>query len=414
MGTKSSLRIAVDMLSVLSNGENGGSKVLVLTLFKQLQTLAPHYRFFLLTAPWNHAELLEYETANTQCIPIGSSAPTVDSPPSDRRAIRFLNKVKRKVRGKLERFYPKKSLLKEYKIDLLFCPFSATNSAEKGIPTVAIVYDLQHLDYPNFFTHEERQQRDLFLGNLLQVAQKLICISEFSRQSFLTKLNAPAEKLSVIHISVHDRWAGLDPATVIENLQKLGLDDRNYAFYPANYWPHKNHRMLLAAYEIYQKNFPDNTLNLVFTGALKQEEQKLREMVAEAGLSDRVHFLGYLGEAQLESVWRGCQFLVFPSLYEGFGIPVLEGMVFGKPVLSSTAGSLPEVGGDAVIYFDPQNPEELADCLSQIDGNKAAAINLIDKGYERLKLFESERMVQEYLEVFSEVVSKQTHRNRLT
>ncbi|NJK53447.1 MAG: glycosyltransferase family 4 protein [Leptolyngbyaceae cyanobacterium SU_3_3] len=408
MVTKSSLRIAVDMTPVLSNGENGGSKVLVLTLFKQLQTLASQYKFFLLTAPWNHAELLEYQTENTQCILIDSLVPADPPPPpiSDRRVVRLAHKVTRKIKGKLKQFYPEKSLLKKHRVDLLFCPFSAPNFAEKDIPTVAIVYDLQHLDYPDFFTDEERQHRDQFLNNLLQVAQKLICISEFSRQSFLTKLNAPAEKLAVTYISVHDRWPGLDPATVTKNLQELGLSDRSYAFYPANYWPHKNHRMLLTAYEIYQNNFPGNTLNLVFTGALKQEEQKLQEMVAEAGLSDRVHFLGYLSEAHLESVWRGCHVLVFPSLYEGFGIPVLEGMIFGKPVLSSTAGSLPEVGGNAVIYFDPKDPEELANCLSQIDRNETAATDLIQKGYERLKQFESEKMVQEYLKVFLEVVRK--------
>ncbi len=375
----SSLRIAVDLTPVLTNGENGGAKVLTMTLFQRLQTLQD-YQFVLLTAPWNHAELVQYKTKNTTCL-------------------------------LMEHLHPNgaKTLLQQHKIDLLFCPFSAPTYAESGIPTVAIVYDLQHLDYPEFFTEEERQQRDVFLANLLKVADRIICISDFSRQSFINKLNAEPNKLSVIHISVHDRWPGVNDDTVQAHLQALGLQAGNYTFYPANYWPHKNHRTLLRAYQIYQECYPDQALDLVFTGTLKQEEDKLRQMVTSMGLSNRVHFLGYLSDETLEAVWQGCLFLTFPSLYEGFGIPIVEAMAFGKPVLCSTAGSLPEVGGDAVLYFNPLDPLEIADCTIKLTQDVTLRQQLIEKGYEQLKQFEPQQMVSQYRQIFADVTSHYRH-----
>jgi glycosyltransferase involved in cell wall biosynthesis len=369
-----------------------------------LQALAPNYKFFLLTAPWNHEELGEYENKNTQRILIQQlgGATNTEPVPSNTLA-RLWFKAVSKVKTKWINVFPI-TLLKSHKIDLLFCPFSAPNYAEDGIPTVAIVYDLQHLDYPEFFIQEERERRDKFLANLLKVADRIACISEFSRQSFIKKLNASADKLDVVYISIYDRWSGLNEETVKRYLQELDLKDCEYAFYPANYWPHKNHRRLLEAYEIYQQQFPDNNLDLVFTGALEREEKELREIVAKMNLINKVHFLGYLSEEALEAVWRGCKCLVFPSLYEGFGIPVLEAMGFGKPVLSSTAGSLPEVGDDAVLYFDPKSPEEIAKCLAKITTEPELVKELVSKGYDRLKFFNCDNMARQYLEIFDAAI----------
>ena len=437
--SNSSLRIAVDLTPLFTNGENGGSKVLTMTLFQRLQTLKD-YQFVLLTAPWNHAELAQYKTENTTCLLMEHLHPDSVTSPSDTRSIysrlveknvcrlvekitcktcnlvnfllggsrviQLVQKVTVKLKSKLK---TAQTLLQQYQIDLLFCPFSATTYAESGIPTVVIVYDLQHLDYPEFFTEEERQQRDVFLTNLLKVADHIVCISDFSRQSFINKLNAEPSKLSVIHISVHDRWPGVNNDTAQRHLQALGLQLGSYIFYPANYWTHKNHRTLLQAYQIYQKRYPDQALNLVFTGTLKQEEDKLRQIVASMAISDRVHFLGYVADEVLEAVLKGCQFLIFPSLYEGFGIPIVEAMAFGKPVLCSNAGSLPEVGGDAALYFNPLDPLEIADVMIILTQDMALRQQLIEKGYKQIKQFNPQQMVCQYRQIFEEVASRYRH-----
>jgi glycosyltransferase involved in cell wall biosynthesis len=122
------------------------------------------------------------------------------------------------------------------------------------------------------------------------------------------------------------------------------------------------------------------------------------------GLERRVHFLGYLPEDQLIAVWKGCSFLVFPSLYEGFGIPVLEAMQFGKPVICSNVTSLPEVAGDAALYFDPRKPAEIVQCLERIIGNQELYADLVRRGYERLSHFQPQEMVEKYLQYINKVI----------
>lgn len=412
--SKLTLRIAVDLTPLRPGGENGGAKVLVLILLKRLQQFAPYCNFLLLTAPWNHDELTHYENQNTKCLLLSNLAPESQEEKTGQTPYqKILKVISRKIKSKLDKFiYYKKSFLASYQIDLIFCPFSAPTYAEKDIPLVAIGYDLQHLDYPFFFESEEREHRTSFLKNLLQKSQQVICISEFTRQSFIKHFNAPKSQFSVIPICIQNRWSLLSKEAVIKHLQQLDIENCNYAFYPANYWSHKNHRMLLAAYGMYRHQFPNQPLDLVFTGTLKAEENQLREAVAVMGLSKQVHFLGFLEEEALGAVWQGCHCLVFPSLYEGFGIPLLEAMAFGKPVLASNVGSLPEVGGDAVLYFDPRKPDELVSCLAKISTDVAFANELVNRGYQRLKLFDGEQMAIEYLKIFETVVLNRGQSNQ--
>jgi glycosyltransferase involved in cell wall biosynthesis len=313
---------------------------------------------------------------------------------------RLVEKIFNKINFNFNNFIGSNSLLKKNKINLLFCPFSAPTYAEKDIPLVAIAYDLQHLDYHFLFTDQEQQHRTKFIVELLNKSQKIICISDFTRQSFIKHFKTHPDKLAVVPISIHERLVELNESTVIEHLNSLGLAGRKYAFYPANYWQHKNHRILLTAYGIYKKQFPNSFLDLVFTGALEHEENHLKEAVDLMGLSENILFLGFLNEEELTAVWQGCQCLIFPSLYEGFGIPTLEAMKFGKPVLSSNAASLPEVGGDAVIYFDPRKPDEIASCLAKISGNQLLVEQLVKKGFQRLELFDGKEIAYQYLSIF--------------
>ncbi|WP_414514529.1 glycosyltransferase family 4 protein [Nostoc sp. PCC 9305] len=394
-----SLRIAIDLTPLRPGGENGGAKVLVLTLLKQFQELAPHHYFLLLTAPWNHLELAQYETNRMERLLVPDS---IDTPKNNNLGLfsRLVKKIVNKINFNFNNFIGYSSLLKENKINLLFCPFSAPTYADKDIPLVAIAYDLQHLDYQFFFTAQEQQHRTKFIVELLNKSQKIICISDFTRQSFIKHFKTPPDKLAVVPISIHERLVELNESTVIEHLNSIGLAGRKYAFYPANYWPHKNHLILLTAYGIYKKQFPNSFLDLVFTGALEHEENHLKEAVDLMGLSENILFLGFLNQETLTAVWQGCQCLIFPSLYEGFGIPTLEAMKFGKPVLSSNAASLPEVGGDAVIYFDPRKPDEIASCLAKINDNQLLVEQLVKKGFQRLELFDGKEMAYQYLSIF--------------
>jgi glycosyltransferase involved in cell wall biosynthesis len=192
----------------------------------------------------------------------------------------------------------------------------------------------------------------------------------------------------------------------MSHLRDLHIGVSPYLFYPANFWPHKNHHLLITAYGMYLSRNPGREMDLVFTGALDDARRDLQEKVRRMGLEQHVHFLGYLPDDQLTAVWKGCSFLIFPSLYEGFGIPVLEAMQFGKPVLCSNVTSLPEVAGDAALYFDPRKPAEIVHCLERIIGNGELSADLVNRGYERLSLFQSREMVTRYLHCIEKMISQ--------
>jgi glycosyltransferase involved in cell wall biosynthesis len=289
-------------------------------------------------------------------------------------------------------------------VDLLFCPFSSLTRAEPGIPAVSVIHDLQHKEYPQFFTPQEIEIRDSFFADVCRKADAVICVSEYTRQSLLRHLQVSPEKTFTVHNCIHARLSKQEPGKIIEHSASLGIDRRPYMFYPANFWPHKNHRLLITAYGMYLSRNPDRRLDLVFTGALDKTQRDLKDQVDRMGLQEQVHFLGYLPDNQLTAVWQGCSFLIFPSLYEGFGIPVLEAMQFGKPVLCSNVTSLPEVAGDAALYFDPRKPAEIVHCLERIIGNEELTSDLVKRGYERLSLFQPREMVKRYLNCIEEVI----------
>jgi hypothetical protein len=161
--------------------------------------------------------------------------------------------------------------------------------------------------------------------------------------------------------------------------------------------------MLLLALSRYRVENPDDPLELVLTGALKNARHNHREDTVKLGLEKVVHFPGYLDEAALAAVWEGCEALIFPSLYEGFGIPLLEAMTFGKPILCSRLTSLPEVAGEAAIYFDPRKPREIVNAISKLRTTQNID-TLIARGMERLALFTPDKMVQGYLHIIHGVL----------
>ena len=190
-------------------------------------------------------------------------------------------------------------------------------------------------------------------------------------------------------------------------LQRLGVGGNEFLLYPANFWTHKNHRMLLTAFAIYRARHPESNLRLVCTGALENEKKVLQEAVYRMGQKDWVILPGFLTEEEFTAIFASCLALVYPSLYEGFGMPVLEAMALEKPVICINVASLHEVAGDAAFYFDPRKPRQIVNAIERIATDKDLRKRLIGLGRHRLA--ESggpEKMAREYLDVFLDVMRK--------
>jgi len=396
------------MTPALPGGENGGVKLLALELIKGFQLLSPENSFLILTTSENHQSLAFLDGKRTQrlCVLDRRAPKSLETSGLSARIERGLRRIYRLFRWHYREKFKWNGPLSTRGVDVLFCPFTAPTLAEPGIPVVSIVCDLQHKDYPQFFSLEELDVRDSFFGEVNRRADAIICISESTRQSVVKSLKIDPDRTRTVPICIQSRLAEHDPARMAECLRDLHIDERPYMFYPANFWPHKNHPMLVVAYGMFAARNPDLELDLVFTGALDDAQRNLKDKVRCMGLERRVHFLGYLPEAQLTAVWKGCSFLVFPSLYEGFGIPVLEAMQFGKPVICSNVTSLPEVAGDAALYFDPRKPFEMVQCIERMTDNHELQADLVRRGYARSSLFQPRDMVRQYLQCLEEVISK--------
>ena len=167
-------------------------------------------------------------------------------------------------------------------------------------------------------------------------------------------------------------------------LQRLGVGQVAYMFFPANFWPHMNHRMLLTAYGIFLSQHPEKDIDLVLTGAFTDSETKLKNDARKMGIEKRVHFLGLLPQNKLAAVWHGCSFLIFPPIYKTSFVPLLEAMSFNKPVLCSGIPLFSEVARDAALYFDPQKPVSITRRLEQILSDVTLRFDLVQRGQERI------------------------------
>ena len=228
-------------------------------------------------------------------------------------------------------------------------------------PHVITLLDVQHLDLPQLFPRGERLFRKLAYDRASRQAQEVIVISEFVRERVVERLGLDPEH-------VHTVWLGVDharftPAPDVEREQLL--------LYPARPWPHKNHARLLEAFTEIRRRRPE--LRLLLTG-VGHDARSLPDGVEARAVSG----------AELVELYRRAACLVFPSLYEGFGLPPIEAMACGCPVAASATGSLPEVCGDAAVLFDPLDPAAIATGVDEALGRSA---ELSERGLRRAATF---------------------------
>ena len=296
-------------------------------------------------------------------------------------------------------------ILKELRPHLLFCPFTLPHFYHSKIPIVSIIYDLQFHYYPQFFeTHDLRTRAGNF-HETCRLATRLVCISEYVRQTVLQNSKMKPEKVVSVPIRLSNRLPRPSPQGISAILDQLALREGGFFLYPANFWPHKNHAMLLTAMGMFFFRHPGFPIRFVCTGSADREMESLREAAQRMGLESKVIFPGFLNSEEFSALFASCRALIFPSLYEGFGMPVLEAMNLGKPVLCSNVTSLPEVAGEAASFFDPRKPGEILAAIEKLVGDRDFERNLIARGKKQAEPYhDSERMAREYLKVFTEVL----------
>jgi glycosyltransferase involved in cell wall biosynthesis len=375
------IRIAVDLTPMLPGGANGGVKPAILEFIKALHQLPdPEFDFCFFSNTAAHPEIEAIVTGRDEVI-------CLDSP---------------QKQGTLRpAFFAKRS------IDLLYAPFGMIRFPDCKVPIISMVVDLLHRDCPHSLPAAERQSRESYFARMVRCADRFQVISNHTGERLAFHYRVPAEKIFRTYLAIQDRL----PPTVVP-----ARTGRPFFLYPANFWPHKNHEILLIAYQIYRHHGGSRAWDLVLTGSDSSRRLALQEFAANLGIERNVVFKGHLPVNELAALFSGASGLVFPSLHEGFGIPLLEAMSLGVPVLTSDAGSLPEVVGQAGLLVNPRKPLDLAATMLKVASSQDLQADLRKRGFERAKFFSFQTEVTRLADSFVEVASfskRRTWDNRL-
>ncbi len=271
-----------------------------------------------------------------------------------------------------------------------------------GFPGILTINDLQHLHYPEFFTPQQFEERERLYRTSAERASHIICISEFTRQDVHRKYAIPLEKMSTVWIvPSRNVWQAIPLIKRDQLLARLGISGP-YFFFPAHCWPHKNHERLIEAFAKALPRLPRD-VKLVLTGGAFPADHPAAARIREFELSARVMHLGYRSPLEIRALFQGCMSLVFPSLFEGYGMPVAEAIIAGKPVICSNVTSLPEIAGDAALTFDPKDTGAIAEALVEAATRPELRAALGEAALRRRNLFAARRSAVQTLSIYQRV-----------
>ncbi len=326
---------------------------------------------------------------------------------SDRVRVRYVNYARPSwkwfVRGLLRNSIKVDILAREMRnlgVDFIHHPFTVLTPLGTGIPSLLTFWDMQHEFFPEFFDRLDIQRRRRSYQASALEAKQIIVSAGFTRDCLVERYGVPVEKIEVIHTGYGPQYRLLDDQSALGRFrEKYGLR-RPFLYYPAATWPHKNHKNLLAAMKILKERHRFDG-ELLLTGIAMQSHGEILTEIDRLGLREMVRVLGYLSADELPFLYNLARVMVFPSLFEGFGIPLVEAMACGCPVICADATSLPEVVGDAGVLFDPRSAEDIADRIRALWNDDARLQEMRIRGLGRAKHFTWDETARRTLQVYN-------------
>ena len=292
--------------------------------------------------------------------------------------------------------------LRQDEVDVFLSPYYK-RPLRAPCPSVITIHDLYFIDYPG----RRRPLRDFTLTVLARAyargAAAIIADSEHSRQAIVARLGLPAERVVVIPVGLGREFVASAPSPAQRDRYRLGP---RYVLYVGNFLPHKNLPLLLRAWAALPASHR-GTHRLILAGGDRGGQPALAALARTLGIAASVDFSGLVADEDLPAVYGGAVALVLPSLEEGFGLPALEAMACGAPVIVSTRGALPEVVGDAGVLVDPERPEALTAALTRVLGNEIEREAMRRRGLARAATFTAERTAGRVIEVLQAAAGRQ-------
>ncbi|MFC1632007.1 glycosyltransferase family 4 protein [Candidatus Omnitrophota bacterium] len=300
--------------------------------------------------------------------------------------------------------------MEKYKCSILHSTFDPLSMNLKNARYILTVHDLKSLK-----TNEDKWPQDLkSYDEALKKADLIIAVSHSTKKDIMEHFSIQSQKIKVIYEGVDEVYKKINTGAILENKNKSISISKKYGltkkfFLATGRVPRKNAARLIKAFSLfkYKRDF-----DLLILGVHPEHccASEYFSIANRLNLNGSVKFTGYLtDERDLIYLYNRAECFVFPSLYEGFGLPVLEAMASGTPVISSNNSSLPEIGGDASLYVDPYSEEEIAKAMEKIVEDSELKHNLIRNGFVRSKQFSWQKMAKETLEIYENLAVNQTN-----
>lgn len=288
--------------------------------------------------------------------------------------------------------------------DALFVPAHVMplGTPLRHMRSVVTIHDMGYLHFPQAHTKAHRLYLTYSTIWSAKVASNVIAISEATRQDLIKYAKIPADKIKVVHHGVSPRFTpNSDPQQIKAVRERYQLGNAPYLVYVGTVQPRKNITRLIEAFATVIADLPSDLaqLQLVIAGKRGWLTEGIEQQAQTLNIADRVRFTGYVADDDLPSLISGAEGFVLPSLYEGFGMPVIEAMACGTPVVCSNSSALPEVAGDAAILVDPTSSEAIAQGITQLVHNPQLRADLRERGLQRAAQFSWQRCARETLAI---------------
>ncbi len=289
----------------------------------------------------------------------------------------------------------------EDKPDLLHVQY--TGPLFTRIPLVVSLHDVSYLEHPEYFRWLRSTQLTVTVKRTVERAARILTPSEFSKRAIVRHYGIEDERVVVVPNAVSNWFRPLDRDTARAAIERrLGVKGP-FVLTVGDLQPRKNHLGLLRAFEDVMRAHPKLKHRLLFVGKETWYTPKLRDAVKASSVADRVVFTGFVDDADLVTFYNACDLFVYPSFYEGFGLPILEAMACGRAVACSNTTAMPEVADSAGLLFDPANTGEIARAMTDILLDPELQARMERLGHQRAASFSWQRSAAQTLNVYYEV-----------
>lgn len=292
--------------------------------------------------------------------------------------------------------------LRTNNINLFHGPAFMAPPFHKGFRSVSTIHDLVAFHHPQTIPTRYAYYMRFIIKLMIHKASAIITDTEFIRDEIIDTFHVDEERVFAVPIAVSEMFKPVTDKTKIEKLKERYGIRKRYFLHIGNIEPRKNLTNLFhACNRIWDKLCRD--FQLVVTGKKGWLYRDIFNTLRETGLISDVVFTGYVNEEDIPALYSGADFFIFPSVYEGFGLPILEAMRCGTPVITSDASSLPEVAGEAALYVDPLNPGDIAEKILGLAYNDSLKKELREKGFHQASKFSWAKTAGETLKVYEAV-----------